>query len=313
MHAAGTMEDNDLVAPTTDDNRVVSSPDTCYASCQVKRLSLGSTNAITKYRGALRCVPNAYAALDSIFDIQVWLKCNGLYRTGPLSGEYGPQTRAAISAVKMCLSLAYDGGIVSDGDRAAMRKTSPAALSKCSGMVRSTGPQRTRRGLAAIEVAGAEAAGDAARTRRAGADEYECQENANFKFDAGTTDHQRWFVCNNFLRHNHPMDGRLDPKTLEAIRTLQHHTCMSPVTGVVTPGLTSIMRKWFPGFVHPNCGKLKKHGSPDATPTPPYKCKTDPGKFPLNTIYEHKIYFKCMGTVIFQAAAVDSYPPVVRV
>ena len=252
-------------------NAVGAAAATCYTKCQAKRaqVTIPSSSSGT----ALNCVPNTFAPLDSDFDVQVWLKCNGMYRTGPLDGEFSSQTEAAVVAFQLCVGIAPDG-LVTRATQNAMRTTSSVMISRCAKGGRRHTRERQRRQADA-------------------GDNFECPENANFDFAQGTKDHQRWFVCNNFLGFEHPMDGRVDQETTTATRNFQHHVCLSPVTGVITAGETSIMKKWFPGFVHPNCGKLKRHGTPDVVPTPPYKCVKPNQQFPLNSIYEHKIFFTC--------------------
>ena len=263
--------DGAAVEQTDQQTTVGAAASTCYTQCQQKRLDVAKP--ATPSGTALRCVPNTFAPLDSDYDVQVWLKCNGMYRTGPLNGVLGTQTEAAIVAFQRCVKIPPDG-LVTTSTQKAMRSTPAYKISQCA-----TGGRRHTR---------------ARERRQADAPQgFECPENANFEFNAGTKDHQRWFVCNNFLGLSHPMDGTIDQETIDAIRTFQHHVCDTPVTGVITDATTSIMKKWFPGYKHPNCGRVKQHGTGDPPETPKYKCVKPNQQFPLNTIYEHKIFFTC--------------------
>jgi hypothetical protein len=104
---------------------------TCYTKCQTERLDVAVPGAVSGT--ALRC-PNNNADHDVVSDygIQVYLKCNGLYRTGPLSGTWNPQMESAILAFQECAGVQADG-LVGPATRDKMKATTAQKIQACGG------------------------------------------------------------------------------------------------------------------------------------------------------------------------------------
>jgi hypothetical protein len=247
---------------------------TCYTKCQVERLEVSVSGS--RSGTSLRCVGNAVAPLDSDFDIQVYLKCNGMYRTGPLDGSVNDQVVAALVFFQECFGLAPDG-LVGGLTAAKMRAVTPTAISACSTNEGLDGPRRSRRQDGAGGL-------------------FTCEKNKKFSFANGIADYQRWLVCNNFIAE-HPMDGVTDRATVAGVRSFQHLICWTPADGAVTTALEAKMMWWKPGKVDDNCRSVKGYGldgdADDEDEEEELKCVTPNKRHPLNDVRDHKIWFNC--------------------
>ena len=245
---------------------------TCYTKCQADRVTVKVPGTLSGT--ALRCVDNNVAGLDSDFEIQVYLKCNGMYRTGPLDGGMNDQVVAAVVAFQECFDIVADG-IVGPKTQSKMRSVDSKKLSVCAD------EYQTDRRARSTEIA---------RVRRQEKG-YSCGKNNKFTLE-GLADYQRWLVCNGFLP-DHQMDGVPDKQTTQGVRAFQHHICMSPVDGVVDAAVIAKMKSWKPGKPDKNCRSTGYSVGEAEEEEPEYECMKPNSKHPLNSVLEHKIFFMC--------------------
>ena len=70
------------------------------------------THSIIRHDVNISCAENAVAPLNSIKDIQTFLKCNS-FNPGPIDGRSGGRTTSAIKSFQATVGLTADGVAVS--------------------------------------------------------------------------------------------------------------------------------------------------------------------------------------------------------